>query len=79
MVLDKYCVSDLDMRNEVCDLLTPDISHIGIPDNHKLYFINTYGFDSYEKIITGSIDKKIRIKCLCDDVETEIHFTKIFD
>lgn len=77
LILDKYCVFGLDMRNEVCELLTPDISHVSIPDNHKLYFINTYGFDSYEKIITEPNEKKIRIKCLCDDVETKIHFTRI--
>jgi hypothetical protein len=77
MLLDKYYVRDLYMRNKVCELLTPDISHVTIPTDHELYFINTYGFDSYEKIIAGSIEKNIRIKCLCDDVEIEIHFTRI--
>lgn len=94
MILDGYYVIDLGMRNEVCELLTPDISHVDIPINHKLYFINTYGFDSYTKVMTEpeyhieqfdenleklkeSIEKKITIRCLCDDKETKIYFTKI--
>lgn len=93
MILDKYYIRDLYMRNKVCELLTPDISHVTIPIDHELYFINTYDFDSYTRIINVKSDYHIEqfdyqleyideptnvtIKCLCDNVETEIHFTKI--
>ena len=63
--LDRNIANMLNLRNEIIDMITPPINKT-VGDEYVLYFINTYGINSYEY--------EYKIKCLCDNNNVNIHF-----
>jgi hypothetical protein len=65
--LTRESVSMLESRDIIMNIITPPINKI-IDNEHVLYFIDTYGLNSYDDMY------KNKIKCLCDGNEVVIHF-----
>lgn len=68
MLLSKYPCNYLHLRDNVINIIKPDISYaLKLPVDHVVYFIDTHGFDDYHK--DGHT-----IKCMCDKMDIPIHF-----
>lgn len=73
ILLNRNRCDELQIRDELLEVIKPDISsELELPTDHKVYFIDTFGFDDYCK--DGNT-----MKCLCDGVETSIHFIRKYD
>lgn len=70
ILLNRNRCDELYMRDEILKVIKPDISSsLELPDDHVVYFIDTFGFNDYCK--DGNT-----MKCLCDGVETPINFIR---
>ena len=66
----KYTHSYLARRDNLWIIRLSKIPIVIVPDNYVMYFIDTYGINSYnDKLLDGH-----QIKCLCDGKETKICF-----